>query len=140
MRVGLNYIVGLKLLAWCLAHFRCSSQLREADRQGRSNLGRQGFLLGTMVIAMGSPVNALSCTLSFGMGKMRQRLTGWRRQVGGVWGGRYDLCRSRQAQMTQPPEVMTLDLNLQGRAGFGAGCGEGRCWRESREGRRGQWS
>lgn len=57
-----------------------------------------------------------------------------------------DSCWSRQKHrcfmgtMAESPWVPTLELNLKGRAGFGAGCGEGGCWRESSDGSRDQWS
>ena len=34
----------------------------------------------------------------------------------------------------------TLEFNLKGRAGFGAGCGEGGCWGKSSDGSGDQWS
>ena len=43
------------------------------------------------------------------------------------------------AQMAESPGS-TLEFNLKGRAGFGAGCREGGCWGKSSDGSGDQWS
>lgn len=43
-----------------------------------------------------------------------------------------------RAQTTQPPRVVTLELNLKGRARFGVGCRERGHWREGSDGWRAQ--
>ena len=69
----------------------------------------------------------------------------WRRWVGGVWGGcvtHAGVDRSTGAlwaQMAESPGS-TLEFNIKGRAGVGAGCGEGGCWGKSSDGSGDQWS
>lgn len=109
-------------------------------------LGETGLPTGNHGHSRGISLECPELHPSFGSGKVCQRLAGWRRQVGGVWGGcvtHAGVDRSTGAlwaQMAESPVVPTLELNLKDRPGFGAGCGERGCWRESSDGSRDQWS